>query len=82
MPIATRDAVVGLRRRARFAGAGADVPRRWVQVLGGKHPRWKASTNVGVRRRIAAHARPLETMYKPRQVDKPWAGVNVSMAVH
>ena len=57
MPIATRDAVVGLRRRARFAGAGADVPRRWVQVLGGKHPRWKASTNVGVRRRIAARAR-------------------------
>ena len=54
MPIATRDAVVGLRRRARFAGAGADVPRRLVQVLGGRHPRWKASTTVGVRRRIAA----------------------------
>ena len=26
-------------------------------MLGGKHPRWKASTNVGVRRRIAARAR-------------------------
>ena len=57
MPIATRDAVVGLRRRARFAGAGADVHRRLVQVLGGRHPRWKASTTVGVRRRIAARAR-------------------------
>ena len=57
MPIATRDAVVGLRRRARFAGAGADVPRRLVQVLGGRHPRWKASTTVGVRRRMAARAR-------------------------
>ena len=57
MPIATRDAVVGLRRRARFAGAGADVHRRLVQVLGGRHPRWKASTTVGVRRGIAARAR-------------------------
>ena len=67
MPIATRDAVVGLRRRARFAGAGADVPRRSVQDLGGRHPRWKASTTVGVRRRIAARARFARDEEEPRR---------------
>ena len=57
----------GLRRRARFAGARADVPRRSVQELGGRHPRWKASTTVGVRRRIAARARFARDEEEPRR---------------